>query len=528
MKRLVIAAVAWIALATSAAAQIVTGSQPFVFVNGTIIDATRVNADYNYIIGQVNANGAKGGVNNDITALLSLTTPLTPAQSGSNVYYNFNTATGTVDDIVVASAVPAGFTLAAGKSIRFRASGANTGPVTLAVNGTTATGVIKATPTGLVALSGGEFQTAQQVEAYFDGVHYQVLSNTGEQDGGFGPDTYITAAATTDLGSIAGHNVHITGSGVIISSFGASASTAYPLYIAKVDGTNTLVGSAALALPNAAASVNVNANDQFMAAYLGAGAWRVVAIFPAQVYAARAGASRLTIANNAGTPTTKVDVTASEIVMENGSGGNYRLVSYGTCTIDFTASGAGGLDAGSIAANHWYYLYAIGTGSASSCIAGSGPVAPTMPSNYTYLVRLGAIKTNSGAATLWPIYQAGPVARFTDNPTTVADRQVLSGASGTCGTTVTSTTVATWGVTVPTTARDVTVTLGVNSAVTGVFQFPMSTTSYSVAAGTQIYSAGTVEQEATVPYIGATTLNVCGQAGSTIYVDGWTDNVNVN
>lgn len=513
---------------TAALAQIVTGSQPYVFVNGTIIDATQVNADYAYIINQINANGAKNGPNNDITALLALTTPLAPIQGGSSVYYATSTATGTDNDITVASVVPAGFTRVLGKSVRFKASGSNTGAVTLAVNGTTAGQLWKATATGVAPLSGGEIQLNQEVEAYYDGAHYQVLSGTGEQNGGFGPYTDIAAATTTDLGTIPSHNAHITGSGVNISSLGSSASITYPVYWGRVDGANTLVGSGVLALPNNAASMVLNAGDQFTAVYAGSGNWRITTVFLAQVYTTPAGATGLRITNNAGTPTTKVDITASEIVMSNAQGGNYRLLSYGTCTIDFSTNGAGGLDAGAVAANTWYYLYAIGTGSASSCIAGSGPVAPTMPAPYTYLVRLGAVRTDSAAATLWPVYQTGAVSRFTNNTSTVGDRLVLSGASGTCGTTVTSSAVATWGALVPTTARDVTVTLGVNNAITGVFQFPVSAMSYATASGTQIYNPGTIEQEAAVPYIGATTLNVCGQVGSTIYVAGWTDNVNAN
>ena len=528
MKHLIIVIVAWVVLATNATAQIVTGAQPFIFVNGTIIDATQVNADYNYIINQVNANGAKNGVNNDITALLSLSTPLTPIQGGSNIYYSPNTATGTVNAIVVSNVVPAGFSLAIGKSIRFRASGANTGPVTLAVNGTAATAVIKATASGIAALSGGEFQALQEVEAYFDGVHYQVMSGTGEQNGGFGPYTDIAAATTTDLGTISSHNAHITGSGVSISSFGSTADIAYPIYLGRVDATNTLVGSGVLALPNNAASTVLNAGDQFTAVYAGSGNWRVTTVFPAQVYTTPAGATGLRITNNAGTPNTRVDITASEIVMSNAQGGNYRLLSYGTCTVNFSTNGAGGLDAGTVAANTWYYLYAIGTGSASSCIAASGPTAPTLPALYTYFVRLGAIRTDSAAATLWPIYQAGRAARFTASPATGADRLATSSAVGTCGVTVTSATVATWGVTVPPTAINVTLTLGAHGGVAGAFQFPVSAVAAGAVPGTQFYSATDSGQEVVMPYIGAATLNVCNQAGSAIYVDGWTDNINAN
>lgn len=64
---------------------------PNTFTNGTTADATQVNANFNQVVTNVNANGAHNGVNSDITELTactqitSLTTPLSPAQGGTGV-----------------------------------------------------------------------------------------------------------------------------------------------------------------------------------------------------------------------------------------------------------------------------------------------------------------------------------------------------------------------------------------------------------------------------------------------------------
>lgn len=56
---------------------------PFIFVNGTVGDATQVNADFAQIVANANANAAGSGANSDITSLSGLTTPLTTLQGGT-------------------------------------------------------------------------------------------------------------------------------------------------------------------------------------------------------------------------------------------------------------------------------------------------------------------------------------------------------------------------------------------------------------------------------------------------------------
>lgn len=73
LKRLLLVALVLMGFAAPAAAQICS-SIPFTFVNGTVINATQVNANFTGLLGCVNANGAHNGANTDITSLSALTT----------------------------------------------------------------------------------------------------------------------------------------------------------------------------------------------------------------------------------------------------------------------------------------------------------------------------------------------------------------------------------------------------------------------------------------------------------------------
>jgi hypothetical protein len=214
--------------------------------------------------------------------------------------------------------------------------------------------------------------------------------------------------------------------------------------------------------------------------------------------------------------------------MDSAVAASYYTDSFGTCTINMSINGAGGLDTGAIAANTWYNVYAISSGSALSCLASTSATSPTMPAGYVFRVRLGAMKTNSGAATLWPTYQQGNTTRFTAALSTAGDRVVVSGASGTCGATMTTSTVSVWGSMVPATAKAAMIGLNVSNSQAAVFQAPMSTAGNTTVPGLLQYSSGVASIEYLYTYSGAATVNECSQIGSTITVNGWVDAVNAN
>lgn len=107
---------------------------------------------------------------------ISGTAPNYLLSAGAPVYTSGAQASGTVNAIIVPTVTPGGFTLVAGTRVSFLASGANTGATTLAVGGTTATGVEKDVNGTLVALAGGEIAGAGQVvETFYDGTEWQLI-----------------------------------------------------------------------------------------------------------------------------------------------------------------------------------------------------------------------------------------------------------------------------------------------------------------------------------------------------------------
>ena len=92
-------------LVGAAVAQIV-GSLPFNLQNNTPADATQVMANFNAIVSGTNANGAKNGVNTDITQLSALSTPLTRAQGGTQTHIATATAGGSANAQTIAATSP--------------------------------------------------------------------------------------------------------------------------------------------------------------------------------------------------------------------------------------------------------------------------------------------------------------------------------------------------------------------------------------------------------------------------------------
>jgi hypothetical protein len=110
---------------------------------------------------------------------------------------------------------------------------------------------------------------------------------------------------------------------------------------------------------------------------------------------------------------------------------NFKTVSAGSLSISTAASGANGLDTGTIAANTWYAVYVIynsTTATAAGLISLSG-TSPTLPSGYTYKARVGWVRYGSSAlvstiqygdraqyvatSSGFPVISTGPVTQWT-------------------------------------------------------------------------------------------------------------------
>lgn len=107
--------------------------------------------------------------------------------------------------------------------------------------------------------------------------------------------------------------------------------------------------------------------------------------------------------NNAGTPNTKLDLSANRI-----SVAGFIKESF-TSTIDVTTTGANALDTGTVAANTGYAIWVIYNPVANTFagLASTSETAPTMPSGYTKKRMLGKFSTDASAH-FRPGVQTGP------------------------------------------------------------------------------------------------------------------------
>lgn len=131
------------------------------------------------------------------------------------------------------------------------------------------------------------------------------------------------------------------------------------------------------------------------------------------------GFKALLIKNNASAPTTTMDITADQITVEEiATGRAHRLSSVSVSPV-MTASGANGLDTGTIVNNviTWYYEYVIYNPvtdvAAGLFSAQSNCASVTMPLGYTFCARVGAVRTDGAATARWMgIRQAGRTASY--------------------------------------------------------------------------------------------------------------------
>lgn len=160
-----------------------------------------------------------------------------------------------------------------GQVVYWIPSNSNTGPATLNVNGGGPVPIVNpnGSPLGANQLLAGQFVST----IYINGV-WQLYggSGVGVNVGTFGGEVPLASAATTDLGSVSGHNVLITGS-TTITSFGISAQVVAPIYIGRFSGSLLLVQSSSLILPGGN-SITTSNGDAFIAEYFGSGVWKVL------------------------------------------------------------------------------------------------------------------------------------------------------------------------------------------------------------------------------------------------------------
>jgi hypothetical protein len=136
---------------------------------------------------------------------------------------------------------------------------------------------------------------------------------------------------------------------------------------------------------------------------------------------------------------TTVAVAAEAVAMSDGAG-NYRTAAI-SATCDLGSNGAvNKLDAGTIAIDTWYYVWAISNGTTDGTLASTSSTAPTLPNGYTFKARIGAVRTIHASATLYGTWQLGRRAQYVVGlAQTTGLPEVAKGPLGTY-----STTAPTW------------------------------------------------------------------------------------
>lgn len=90
-----------------------------------------------------------------------------------------------------------------------------------------------------------------------------------------------------------------------------------------------------------------------------------------------------------------VDVDADSLTLSTATATFDALAVDETCTI--SSSGANGLDTGSEASDTFYSVWAIYNGTVVDCLLSLSATAPTMPSGYTFKMRVGWVYNDSGS-----------------------------------------------------------------------------------------------------------------------------------
>lgn len=238
--------------------------------------------------------------------------------------------------------------------------------------------------------------------------------------------------------------------------------------------------------------------------------------------------SGLTITNNAATPTTQIDIDATDAFIGTKTG----LVDL---TLNAATTGANGIDTGALANNTWYYIFLISNGTTVASLLSLSATAPTLPSGYVYFMRVGAVRT-LGAATFVRILQRGQkvVYRVVTGSVTPNYPSMITGASGDPNApTYTSVAVANF---VPPTAIGINGMIGISQS-TGAFYATAApnnnhgpATSGTNPAGCQVGSGGdAAAMRATFEFLlESTNIFYAANSGAGTFMacTGWIDAVN--
>lgn len=275
----------------------------------------------------------------------------------------------------------------------------------------------------------------------------------------------------------------------------------------------------------------------------GAGGFLIVSALPSSVVAplALASARGLVVTNNGAVPSTKIDITANQLLSVT-TGGTPDFKTGVSVTIDLTTTGANGMDTGARPTSGWVYAYLISTGSVVAGLASAtSPTAggPTMPGGYSYAFYAGAMYCD-GSQNLLRSRQTGrtPQYRLVPSTNTAIPPTIDSGAKGSfsiTSPTLVAVTVQGNGFVVPLTAGAITVAVSpvaTNATASNVLVAPNTdwggTNNGPNGSAGQVYpiflSNGTTASVSARLGLEAATIAWCSSgAGGKLVCLGWDD-----
>lgn len=267
----------------------------------------------------------------------------------------------------------------------------------------------------------------------------------------------------------------------------------------------------------------------------GSGAW-VLSSYQAATGVAAITApavSGLSISNNAGTPTTQIDVSFGRSCLVSAVGAP-AFVGSGAFTINLTTGtvtpAANGMDGTSRPASGWVYLYAISTGSGA---AGLGSLvsplsgAPALPAGYSFYAYLGAMRCD-GSSNLLSSKQKGSRAQY--SPQASGNTTIMPAIIATASAAITVWTATAISTFVPTTASCIAMSVYSDMQAGGAMSIAANGNAPSAITGGVFYNNGQsfstnvpieMELESSNIYLGVTG----GVNAYKIFALGWTDYV---
>lgn len=240
------------------------------------------------------------------------------------------------------------------------------------------------------------------------------------------------------------------------------------------------------------------------------------------------GASGLVVTNDSASPNSILNLTASQVLMQNTAGLVINRSSVSLTAINITTgtsvATANGMDGESPGTSQWLYLWAIDNGSAAAGLVSTSSTSPTMPSGYTYKCRMAAVRVD-GSSDLLRILQRGSNAIY--NVTATTNTTVYPTiASGSTSLTATSESIT--GV-VPPTASGITVQSVASSSAHRTIVGPTIATNANVMDVNIGGGSNSSIRTLSFTLVSASTISYgADDASCALNAVGWKDSINAN